>query len=98
MVRAIDMKYKATGPLADIVGTRKMKRGQMMKAIWKEIDAADIQGVEGDTVKYKGKTYKGGQVLHVGDDPDFKDLCGGKKKIVFFELSTCMNKYMDLVD
>ena len=31
MVRAIDMKYKATGPLADIVGTRAMKRGQMMK-------------------------------------------------------------------
>ena len=33
MVRAVDMKYKATGPLADLVGTRKMKRGQMMKAI-----------------------------------------------------------------
>jgi len=98
MVRAIDMKYKATGPLADIIGTRKMTRGQMMRAIWKEIDAADIQGVEGDTAKYKGKTYKGGQILHVGDDPDFKKLCGGKKKIVFFELSTCMNKYMDLVD
>ena len=36
MVRAIDMKYKATGPLADIVGTRAMKRGQMMKKIWKK--------------------------------------------------------------
>ena len=98
MVRATEMKYKATGPLADIIGTRKMTRGQMMRAIWKEIDAADIQGVEGDTAKYKGKTYKGGQILHVGDDPDFKALCGRKNKIVFFELSTCMNKYMDRVD
>mgnify|MGYP001330600709 FL=1 len=98
MVRAIDMKYKATGPLADIVGTRPMKRGQMMKKIWKEIDAADIQGVEGDTAKYKGKTYKGGQILHVGDDPDFKELCNGKKKIVFFELTSFMNDHMELVD
>jgi chromatin remodeling complex protein RSC6 len=98
MVRAIDMKYKATGPLADIVGTRAMKRGQMMKKIWKEIDAADIQGVEGDTAKYKGKTYKGGQILHVGDDPDFKELCNGKKKIVFFELTSFMNDHMELVD
>ena len=48
--------------------------------------------------KYKGKTYKGGQILHVGDDPDFKELCNGKKKIVFFELTSFMNDHMELVD
>ena len=62
MVRAIDMKYKATGPLADIVGTRAMKRGQMMKKIWKEIDAADIQGVEGDTAKDQRPCRREGRV------------------------------------
>ena len=32
------------------------------------------------------------------DDPDFKQLCGGKKKIAMFELSVYIGKYMDLVD
>tara|TARA_B100001769_G_C22097106_1_gene591986 strand:+ start:295 stop:591 length:297 start_codon:yes stop_codon:yes gene_type:complete len=98
MVRAVDMKYKPHGVLAAIIGTRKMKRGAIMKALWKEIDKEDLKGVEGDTVKYKGKTYKGGQVIHVGDDPDFKELCGGKKKIAMFELSKYIGDYMDLVD
>lgn len=98
MVRATDMKYKPHGVLADIVGTRKMTRGKIMAALWKEIDKADLKGVEGDTVKYKGKTYKGGQVIHVGDDPDFKELCNGRKKIAMFELSTYIGDYMDLVD
>ena len=98
MVRAVDMKYKPHGVLAAIIGTRKMKRGAIMKALWKEIDKEDLKGVEGDTVKYKGKTYKGGQVIHVGDDPDFKELCGGKKKIAMFALSKYIGDYMDLVD
>jgi len=98
MVRAVDMKYKPHGVLATIIGTRKMKRGAIMKALWKEIDKVGIKGSQGDTVKYKGKTYKGGQVLHVGDDPDFKELCGGKKKIAMFELSKYIGDYMDLVN
>lgn len=99
MVQATKMKYKPHGVLADIIGTRKMTRGKIMAALWKKIDKADLKGVEGDTVKYKGKTYKGGQVIHVGDDPDFKELCGGKKKkIAMFELSKYIGDYMDLVD
>ena len=102
-VRAVDMKYEPHGVLAAIVGTKKMKRGAIMKALWKEIKKEKLQGVEGDTVKYKGKTgpmktYRGGQVIHVGRDPDFKELCGGKKKIAMFELSVYIGKYMDLVD
>ena len=98
MVRAVDMKYKPHGVLAAIVGTKKMKRGAIMKALWKEIKKEGLQGVEGDTVMYKRKKYKGGQVIHVGVDPDFKQLCGGKKKIAMFELSVYIGKYMDLVD
>ena len=97
-VRAVDMKYKPHGVLAAIVGTKKMKRGAIMKALWKEIKKEKLHGVEGDSVMYKGKKYKGGQVIHVGGDPDFKELCGGKKKIAMFELSVYIGKYMDLVD
>ena len=98
MVRAVDIKYKPHGVLKDIIGGRQMTRGKIMAALWKKIDQADLKGVEGDTVKYKGKTYKGGQVIHVGDDPDFKKLCGGKKKIAMFQLSTCIGNYMDRVN
>ena len=98
MVQATKMKYKAHGVLAAIIGTRKMTRGKIMAALWKEIKKEKLQGVEGDSVMYKGKKYKGGQVIHVGDDPDFKELCGGKKKIAMFELSVYIGKYMDLVD
>ena len=98
MVQATKMKYKAHGVLAAIIGTRKMTRGKIMAALWKEIKKEKLQGVEGDSVMYKGKKYKGGQVIHVGRDPDFKELCGGKKKIAMFELSVYIGKYMDLVD
>jgi chromatin remodeling complex protein RSC6 len=98
MVRAVDMKYEPHGVLAAIVGTKKMTRGAITAALWKEIKKEKLQGAEGDTVMYKRKKYKGGQVIHVGRDPDFKELCGGKKKIAMFELATFMSKYMDLVD
>ena len=57
--RATDMKYKASGPLADIIGTRSMKRGAVIKKVWNYIKKEDLQGVSGsgDTVKYKRKTY-----------------------------------------
>ena len=36
-IKATDIKYKPTGVLADIIGTRQRKRGQIVKAIWKHI-------------------------------------------------------------
>ena len=98
MVRAVDMKYYALEPLDKIVGTKKITRGQAMKKVWKHIDKKNLKGVEGDTAKYKGKTYKGGQVIFVGDDPILKEICKGKKKIVMFELTAYMNNYLENAD
>ena len=38
MVRAVDIKYYAIEPLDEIVGTKKITRGQVMKKVWKYID------------------------------------------------------------
>jgi chromatin remodeling complex protein RSC6 len=98
MVRAIDMKYYALEPLNEIVGNKKITRGQVMKKLWNHIHKKNLQGVEGDTAKYKGKTYKGGQILFVGDDPILKEICKGKNKIVMFELTAYMNNYLENAD
>lgn len=98
MVRAVDIKYYAIEPLDEIVGTKKITRGQVMKKVWKYIDKKNLKGVQGDTVKYKSKTYKGGQVLFVGDDPLLKEICGNKKKISMVELTVYLNKYLERAD
>ena len=65
-IKATDIKYKPTGVLADIIGTRQRKRGQIVKAIWKHIKDEGLQGESGsgDSVKYKGKNYVGGQIIY----------------------------------
>ena len=35
MVRATDIKYKPTGPLAGMIGGKSRTRGQIVKALWK---------------------------------------------------------------
>ena len=98
MVRAVDIKYYALEPLDKIAGKKPITRGQLGKKLWKHIDKMNLKGVEGDTAKYKGKTYKGGQVLFVGDDPLLKEICGNKKKISMVELTVYLNKYLERAD
>ena len=98
--RATDMKYKASGPLADIIGTRAMKRGAVIKKVWNYIKKEDLQGVSGsgDTVKYKRKTYKGGQIIYCCEDPTMKKLCKNKKKISMVQLPVYIEPYLELQD
>ena len=93
-MRAIDREYRASGPLADIIGSSAMTRAQMVKALWVKIDAAGIRGTDDSVVEYKGKTYKKGQVLLTGNDPAFRALCK-KDKIAFFEVSRCINDNLE---
>ena len=105
MVRATDIKYYVNEPLNEIkgIGNKKLKRGQIQQKVWAHIYKMNLQGVEGDTAKYKTKagksaTAKGGQVLFVGDDPILKEVCKGKKKIAMFELARYMEPYFERVD
>ena len=60
-----------------------------------DIKKNDLQGSleDGDTCKYGGKTYKGGQVIFCETD-EMYDLCG-KDKIAMTELTVIANKYME---
>ncbi len=94
MVRATDMKWKASGPLADIVGKKAQTRGAMVKSVWKHIKKYDCQGTKGDTAKYNGKTYKGGQVIFCDTDK-LSELCKGKKKIAMVQLAKFMEPHIN---
>jgi len=53
---------------------------------------------DGYKVKFKGKSGKtitstGGQIIHCGEDPDWKALCGGKKMISQFALAGLVKKH-----
>ena len=105
MVRAIDIKYYVDEPLNEIkgIGNKKLKRGQIQQKVWAHIGKMNLQGVQGDTAKYKTKagkkgTAKGGQVIFVGDDPILKAVCANKKKIAMFELPVYMEKYLERAD
>jgi len=94
MVRAIDMKVNATGPLADIVGKKPQTRGQITKKLWAHVKQNDAQGSKGDTATYNSRAYKGGQVIFADTD-ELKALFGRKKKIAMVEMTVIANKYIE---
>lgn len=93
MPSALQRKVQPTGPLADIVGSKKQTRGEITKKLWAHIKKNELQGGPGDTCRYKGKTYKGGQVIFCETD-EMYDLCG-KEKIAMTELTAIANKYIE---
>tara|TARA_A200000159_G_scaffold162719_1_gene187233 strand:- start:224 stop:526 length:303 start_codon:yes stop_codon:yes gene_type:complete len=100
MVRATDIKYHVDPPLNEIkgIGNKTHTRGQIVKKVWAHIKKEKLQGVKGDTAKYNGRTYKGGQVIFVGDDPIMKAVCANKKKIAMVQLAKYMEKYLERAD
>ena len=92
MVRAVDIKYKASGPLKDIVGSKAMTRGQIVKKVWAHIKKEGMQGEPGETYKSKGRTFKGGQIIYCDSD-EMYDMCG-RDKIGMTELATHMEKHI----
>ena len=93
MPSALQQKVQPTGPLADIVGSKKQTRGEITKKLWAHIKKHELQGEKGDTCRYKGKTYKGGQVIFCETD-EMHDMCG-KNKIAMTELTAIANKYIE---
>ena len=95
MPSALQQKVQPVGPLADIVGTKKQTRGQITKKLWAHIKKNNLQGSleDGDTCKFGGKTYKGGQVIFCDTD-EMHNLCG-KNKIAMTELTKIANKYIE---
>lgn len=95
MPSALQQKVQPVGPLADIVGTKKQTRGQIIKKLWAHIKKNNLQGSleDGDTCKFGGKTYKGGQVIFCDTD-EMHNLCG-KNKIAMTELTKIANKYIE---
>ena len=101
-------------PTAVILGKTKIKRKELLSRFWygngskkkgpksatgNSIYNLKLQGVPGDTVKYKKKdgkmgTAKGGQVIHTGDDDLWKQFANGKKKIAMMELMTLAQEDM----
>ena len=97
----INKKYKPTGPLADIIGSKPVSYAQATGKIWDHIDEMGLKGEKGDghTVKFKGKsgktgTYTGGQIIHCGECPMMKKFCGGKNKVAMVQLAVFTKKYM----
>ena len=94
----LDAKVTVTGPLKDILGKKTVARKAILKGLWhgkNGIHALGLQGEKGDSVKAGGKTYVGGQVVHCGDDPTWKKMCGGKKKISMTEVLKYAYKYVE---
>ena len=98
MVKPLDVKVTVKGPLAEILGKKQVARKAILKGLWhgkNGIHALGLQGEEGDSVKSKGRTYVNGQVIHCGDDPRWKKLCGGKNKVAMTEVLKMAYKYVE---
>jgi len=89
--------------LAAIIGKKPVSYSEATGKLWNDkkmgIKALELQGELGDgfTVKYKSKSgmkkSTGGQIIHCGEDPDWKAFCGRKKLISQFELMTLIKKH-----
>ena len=89
MAKGLDAKVTVKGPLAEILGKKTVARKEILKGLWNGkngINALGLQGEEGDSVMSKGKKYVNGQVIHCGDDPRWKKMCGGKSKVAMTEV------------
>lgn len=98
MVKPLDVKVTVKGPLAEILGKKQVARKAILKGLWhgkNGIHALGLQGEEGDSVMSKGKKYVNGQVIHCGDDPRWKKLCGGKNKVAMTEVLKMAYKYVE---
>ena len=97
----INKKYKPTGALADIIGTKPVSYAQASKKLWDHIHDEELQGEKGDghSVSFNGKKYVGGQVIHCGECPMMKKFCGGKNKVAMVQLGKFSEVYeRDLID
>ncbi len=98
MVRAVDIKYKPTGPLAGMIGNKSRTRGQIIKAIWVFIKKEGLQGESGTGKKIKvssGKMESLGRVIYAKDDDDMYTMVGKKNLVTMFEMNKRMEKYLD---
>ena len=93
--------YKVTPKpkLAAIIGKKPVSYGQAAKALWHDkkmgIYALELNGEAGDgeTLKIGGKVYKGGQIIHTGENDVWKAFANGKKKISFTELGKLVKQH-----
>lgn len=89
--------YKITPKpkLAAIIGKKPVSYAQGSAKLWKSVDKLGLKGEKGDgySVKYNGKKYIGGQIIHCGEDPDWKAFCGGKSKIAMVQLGGLLKKH-----
>ena len=83
---------KVSGPLVAVIGKTSVSRPQATKKFWAYIKKNKLQAKSGSdvSVTYKGKTYKGGQVILCGGDKNMKKLCGGNAKISMVQLAVFM--------
>jgi len=101
MVRAVDIKYKPTGPLAGMIGSKARTRGQIVKALWKFIKKEGLQGESGTGKKVKvssGKMESLGRVIYAEDDDDMYEMVGNKSMVTMFEMNKRMEKYLQRLD
>ena len=104
----LDQKVKLVkgSPTAEILGTTTVKRSEILARLWHgpkmnkkkatghSINKLGLKGELGDGHTLKGK--KGGQLIHVGKDPLWKEFAGGKKIITMTEVLSYA--YSDLDD
>tara|TARA_B100000900_G_C20521498_1_gene692380 strand:- start:898 stop:1185 length:288 start_codon:yes stop_codon:yes gene_type:complete len=82
-------KVKPTGPLADIVGSKKMLRTEVVAKLWKYIDKKGLKapGKPGaGKIRVNNRMVYHGQVINSGEDDLFKEYAGGKNKITMFDI------------
>lgn len=94
----LDQKVKiaAGSPLAEILGLKTVKRKEILARLWHgpkmnkkspgghSINKLGLKGKLGDGHTLKGK--KGGQLIHTGRDPLWKEFANGKKIITMNEV------------
>ncbi len=85
--------------LAAIIGKKPVSYSQAAAALWNDkqmgIKTLELNGEAGDgyTLKAGKKTYKGGQIIHTGENDAWKAFANGKNKIPMTALGKLVKQH-----
>ena len=85
--------------LAAIIGKKPVSYAEAAKKLWHDkqmgIYALELNGEAGDgyTLKSGKTTYKGGQIIHCGENDAWKAFCNGKKRIPMIALGKLVKQH-----
>ena len=91
--KGLNKVYSFKSKLQNITKSSKGTRKEAVRKVWKHINQNNLKGNKTETLRHKGKTYKGGQVI-LCKNKAMKEFSMNKNKIAMTEIGGLISKHL----